>query len=689
MTMTSDHRIFHRVPLNRGVLRLKQASRLPFSDPAKAGPAQRFQFSIFKSPLSIVNCPLSIAFVSHKACIALILLILVSAPITVVHSQDVTLPKPVLPFQQDAPQQVNEEQLAIQLYQSQDYEKAATLFEKIYESKPSVYIYQYLLFSYVESKEFGKAERMVKKSMKAEGEAPKYLVDLGYIRYREGDNDRAKKYYEEALKKLTANQQQIFDLANAFITKGENEMAVQTYLKGRQLLNNTYPFGFELAGLYERMGNIRLALEEYLNLLEYNRAYLQTIQDRIQMLLSFDVNNEKNEIVRKVLLSRAQKYPDQTAYAEVLWWYSIQQRDFEIAFIQAKALDRRMKENGDKVIQLAGLAAANRQYDVAIDCHRYIIDKGSSFPYYDYSRRELLNTRYLKMVAEPAPLPGEVRDLAVALRQELSTQGEGPLNISLMRNLAHLDGFFLNSTDSAVALLNRAITMPGVQPSEQAQCKLELADIYLLTGEVWESTLLYQQVYQDYKNDVIGQEAKFRNTKLSFYIGEFMWAKAQADILKAATSKFIANDALALSLLIGENLDYDSNTVALGIYSRAELLDFRNEPMQALATLDSVKSLFGEHPIMQYVIYRKGMIRMNMGQFTLADSLFSQLTASYPDEVLADEALMQRAMINMNHLQNRPVAMECYQAILEKYPASIFVPEARQKFRMLRGDVIP
>ena len=595
---------------------------------------------------------------------------------------------PILPFQQNAPQPGDDEKIALEFYQNQQFDKASEIFERLYEQKPSAYYYQYLLYSLVETKEYGKAERLIKKCQKSEPDALRYSVDLGYVNFRSGNPDKSKKLFEDALKKLGPNQQQIFDLANAFVTRGENDYAIRTYIKGRQLMNNSYPFGFELASVYERMGDFKNATEEYLNLLEVNKAYMNTVQDRIQMTLSFDVNNEKNEILRKTLLSRAQKEPDKTCYTELLWWYSIQQKDFDLALLQAKALDRRLNENGDKVVQLASLAVANEKFDVAIDCYQYLVSKGPSCPNYDLSRRELANTRYLKTISEPAPPKKQLETLESEFTEELRESGNNPENIIIIKNLAHIKAFYLGKPQESIDILSNAIEMAGVPAAERAKCKIELADILLFTDDVWEATLLYQQAYQDFKFDVLGQEAKFKNAKLSFYIGEFKWAKAQVDILKAATSKFISNDAIALSLLISENFDPDSNTVALNTYARADLLDYRNEEDQALQALDSIPHMFGDHPILQHVLYKKALIKRKMGKYAEADSLFERLVKEYPEEILADDALMQSAILNEKQLNNPGMAMSHYQELLDKFPGSIYVPDARKKFRMLRGDKI-
>jgi tetratricopeptide (TPR) repeat protein len=628
-------------------------------------PGFRFPLSAFRFPIVGLLCAITV----------------------IVTAQDVKPVTPqLLPFQQDAPKPGDEEKLALQFYQNQDFEKASELFRQLYEQKPSPYYYQYLLFSLVEIKQYDKAEKLIKKCQKAEPEISRYTVDMGYVNFRAGNTEKATKYYDDALKKLGPNQQQVFELANAFLARGENEYAIRTYLKGRQLLNNSYPFSLELASVYERMGDFKNAMEEYLNLLDVKKDYLSTVQDRIQATLAFDVNNEKNEILRKVLLSRAQKNPDNTNYAELLWWYSIQQKDFELALIQAKALDRRFRENGEKLVSLAGIAVSNENWDVAIDCYQYLIAKGPTCTFYNLGKRELANTRYLKVISEPAPPKNQLEILEKEFIDELTYFGDDPENISVVKNLAHIKAFYLGKTDDAIELLNHAIGMAGVPDAERAKCKIELADILLFTDDVWEATLLYQQAYQDFKFDVLGQEAKFKNAKLSFYIGEFSWAKAQADILKAATSKFISNDAIALSLLISENYDPDSNQFALGMYARADLLDYRNEENAALLTLDSIPGMFGDHPILQHVLYKRAGIMRKQGRYTESDSLYLQLVKDYPDEIMADEALMQAAGLNEKQLNNREKAMSLYQELLDKYPGSIFVPDARKKFRMLRGD---
>jgi TolA-binding protein len=592
---------------------------------------------------------------------------------------------PVLPFQTNASDN-NDEQVAMQFYMDREFAKAADIYEKLYALKPSFSLYSYYFVCLVEIGDFNRAEKLVKSAQKNDKESLKFMVDLGYITYRKGEEEKAKKIYDETIRKLEPNQQQISDLANAFISRNENEYAEKVYLKGRQLLNNTYTFGFELAMIYERTGEFNKVLNEYFGLLEFNNTYLTSIEDRLQFDLANDPDNSKNEAFRKYVLEKTQKEPDKTYYSEMLWWYSIQQKDFDLALIQARSLDRRLKEDGGRVFQLAKMAVSNQEYESAIEAYKYVVSKGKEFPFYDESRTELLNTTFIQLVSHPNPSQKSLTDLEKEFEKEIALTDNHNQFVILTKDLAHLDAFFLGKNESAIEMLSKIVERNDIDLKLKSQAKLELADIYLFTDNVWEATLLYQQVYMDFKNDEIGEDAKFKNAKLSYYIGEFKWAQAQLDILKAATAKLIANDAMALSLLISEHFDADSNTIALGYFSHADLLEYRNKNEDALKTLDSISLAFKDHTIFPHMYMEKADILRKEGKFQEADTLLGTIVRTYPDDVLADQALYLRARMNEEDIKDKSKGMAFYEALMSKYPGSIYVPESRKRFRLLRGD---
>ena len=127
------------------------------------------------------------------------------------------------------------------------------------------------------------------------------------------------------------------------------DFAANTYLKGRKLQNKESSFAAELAMIYETRGNYQEMMDEYLNLLNFDANYLTYIQARLQAVLNTDKESKKSEVIKTALLRKSQKYPDNGTYANLLMWYSVQLKDFELAFNQAKSIDKRFKDNGEKV----------------------------------------------------------------------------------------------------------------------------------------------------------------------------------------------------------------------------------------------------------------------------------------------------------------------------------------------------
>lgn len=592
------------------------------------------------------------------------------------------------PFVPAAGQSVTDEQLGLQYFSNREFDKAAAVFEQIFEEKQSVYSYTYLLQSLLELNQLDKAEKIVRKQARKYPDDPRYIIDQGYVLIRENQSNKAYKIYDQAIKDLPADQRRVIELANAFQVRRENEYAIKTYLRGRQMLAPEYTFGYELAMIYEVQGNYEKMADEYLDLLTEQPEMQNQVQARLQNSLNNDPEGEKSEALRSVLLKKVQKSPDDVMLAEMMLWLSVQLKDFESAFVQARALDRRNNENGTRMFSLAQLCASNTDYATAAKAFTYVIEKSTDASLVVQARVELLKAEYeLLTNAYPVDHLALIR-LEEKYKKTLGEAGNNPFVYPLMQNLAHLEAFYLNDSGSAIALLEQLIGLTGNDPQFQAGCKLELGDIMLFTGDPWEATLLYSQVDKAFKNDPIGHEARFRNARLSFYIGEFNWALAQLDVLKAATSKLIANDAMALSLLISDNIEDDSSTVQLATYARADLLFYRNMPDSALSVLDSLMQAFPGHSITDDALMLKAEILSREGRFDDATAIYLRVDKDFGDGILGDDALYNLARLYDRQLNDKTKAMAAYQELLVKYPGSLFTVEARKRFRELRGDQV-
>jgi len=580
------------------------------------------------------------------------------------------------------------QKLAMQYYENREYEKALELFRDLYNQQPTHFSYTYYLYCLIALKDYTEAEKLIRSKLKNEPGAFRYEVDLGYLFLLMNKVDKANKQFEDIINKMAPGKAAVLEIANAFTSRQQFEYAIKTYLKGRELLRNTEPFHMELARTYELTGNYSGMIDAYLDMLEYDPSKLEFVQGRLQNTLSRDIDDKIGDALRAALLTRNQRNPDNRYYAEMLMWFSIQRQDFSFALIQARSLDMRFNEGGMMVFSIGNLSLANGEYSVAIDAFSYILNIGPMHPYYTESLTGSLRAKYLSVTnAYSNPYKN-----LVSLKQEyisaLDELGKNARTIYLMRDLAHLQAFYLDQLDEALDLLEFAVTIPGAPEKVKAEIKLELGDVYLFSGEVWEASLLYSQVEKVFKSEPIGHEAKFRNARLSYFIGEFDWAKAQLDVLKAATSKLIANDAMQLSLLIGDNLDPDSTYHGLSYFARADLLIYRGKDDLALITLDSIRMLGLYHPLDDNVLYRKAEISIRRQDYQAADSLLARIVSDYPYDILADNALFKRAELRAEAMNDTETAMQLYQQMMLNYPGSLFTTEARKRFRHLRGDFI-
>ncbi|MCX6294623.1 MAG: tetratricopeptide repeat protein [Bacteroidetes bacterium] len=580
-----------------------------------------------------------------------------------------------------------DEQLASQFYQNKEFDKALDYYEKLYNKKSPQIFYQPYLNCLLETKDFKKAEKIVKKQIKQNPDAPNFIVDLGTVYTRSEEPEKARSTWESAVKAIKMDDQ-VFAVANSFISIRQYDFAISTYLKGRKISQNNYPYSFELADVYNTKGDKIAMINEYLDVLELQDSYIQSVQNALQSSFGSDADQKQNELVKTELLRRISKNPDKTIYSELLIWMQIQLKDWEGAFVQAKALDKRKKEEGNRVMALALLFSQNEAYDVAIKAFNYVISKGPEVYYYTNARIELLNVYYQKVVTKGIYTPLDLTELEKNYISTIAELGKSASTVPLLKNLAHLQAFYLNKTDDAKALLEEAIQLPQLPAVTQAECKIELADILLMTGDIWEASLRYSQVEKAFKYDEIGQEAKFRVARISYYTGDFKWAQAQLDVLKGATAKLIANDALALSLLISDALAIDSNEAPLAIYARADLLAFQNKDDQAKITLDSINTLFQNHALADEILYKKAQIAIKHLQYNEAAAFYEELLKNYGDDILGDDAMFKLADLNENQFKNLDKAKELYQQLMEKYPDSLYVVEARKRFRKLRGDSI-
>jgi tetratricopeptide (TPR) repeat protein len=585
--------------------------------------------------------------------------------------------------------QTTDEQLAAQYFQQGDYVRATLYYERLYKRTPGSFYYEQYFKCLTGQKEYGSAEKLVKDQLKRYGNDPRYMVDLGGLYRMMGEDEKAEQQYDKAIKELPANASTVRQVANAFVRANETDRALRTYERGSRLVQDEVGFQSEMAELYAAKGDIPAMVRSYLDLLTVNEGYLQQVQSGLGRSIDLAARDARSDALRTELLRRIQREPDNVLLAELLIWMYTQQKDWTAALVQSKALDKRLQENGQRLLELGALAAGARDYSAAVRCYEYALELGRTKPAYADARMGLIQALDAQVAQQAEPPLEDLHRLEATYLQALEELGRTVRTVDLLQGLANLQAYYLGMRTQAITTLQEAIALPSLDPKRQAALKLLLGDVYVLGNDIWEASLLYSQVDLAYKHDMLGHDARLRNAKVSFYAGDLLWCQAQLDVLKASTSKLIANDAMELSLLIGDNIGADSNSAPLHSFARAQLLTFQHNYPQALLVLDSLDLAFPMHSIADEVLFERFRIAKLRREFPTAAGHLQKLLELYPLDILADNALYQLGILCEEHLQDPEKARGYFERLLFEQPGSIFVPDARERYRRLRGDTPP
>lgn len=581
--------------------------------------------------------------------------------------------------------QQTQEQLAAHYYDNGEFEQAAELYEALYKQTTNQYYYQRLYSTYLEMKQYKAALNLVEKRQKTHKRDLSLLVDEGYVYSIQQQSKKAEKCFDKAIESIGNNMQVVSSLAQSFMKIGRSDYAIQTYLTARVKTKSKALFFNELIGIYQQVGNYEAMTGEYFDLLDNQPSMLNSIQISMQRSLQEAPDDKLATGVRRALVSRIQEHPENKSYLEMMIWFSLQQKDFQFALTQAKAVDARFPDmNGDPVFRVAKIAQSNNDYDVAAESYRYLIAKGQDNPYYIESRVGELEAEFERMNQHFSIDRRQLESLRQKYLSAFEELGKNDVTIPLMRHYATLMAYHYNDVQAAADILYDALEIPRLKPSLRDAVKLELGDVLLFAGEIWDASLLYMQVEKANKDDVLGARAKFKNAKLSYYNHDFDWAKSQLNVLRASTSKLVANDAMELSLLISDNMEDDSTYGMLELFANADLLLFRNMLDSAWDGFDDISRRTLSHPLLDEVLMKKAQIRIKQARYAEADSLLQKLLDFYPYDLTADDALMMMAELNEDRLGHPEKARECYEKLLIDYPTSLYVEQARKRYNALK-----
>ena len=581
--------------------------------------------------------------------------------------------------------QQSNQQIAYQYYIDGEFEKAITHYQDLMSLRFSVAYYVPYYNSLIKLGRYKKAENLAKKFIRRYPKQLQYQLGVIIAQLKSGKVKRSETALNKLMNGFDGNSSQTISMANTFVRNELYQKALEVYIFSENI-NSKNNFGIQKAQIYAKIEEVELMLTEYLNEMERNPQKKQFVTSKVQRFLDNDgIKSDKNyKLVKKLLLQKVKDEKESSDFSEMLIWLFMQNHQFKMALIQAKALDKRSNLNGEGIYSLAESFLDKEYFELAVQAYDYIIVKGTEnhlFIDANINRLFALTRMFSKSKKDMSSLDKEYSQIVNFLGKNRNT-------VLLFSNYAHFKAFYLHDLSSAESLLQEAMSISGIDIYDLAECKMEYADVLLLQGNVWESMLYFAQIEKDFKEHPLGHEAKLRTAKISYYQGDFQWAQAQLEVLKASTSKLISNNAMELSLLITDNYNLDTTEIAMRTFAQADLLYYQQKYSDAILKYDSILIKFPGHSLSDEIYMRKSQIFLDNNRIQDALANYEQIELDWSYDILADDALYRRAKIYDEILNDYTLAMDLYEKILLEHNSSVFVAESRKRFRDLRGDNI-
>lgn len=574
-----------------------------------------------------------------------------------------------------------EDFLAKQYFADGDYEKAVVFFEKLVEQNPRRTDYtEGLVACYQQLERYSDAEGLLSKKIALGNVYPTFYIELGYNYALQDLEGKAKEQYDKAISIIDKNPNYGYGIGFRFQKYALLDYAIKAYSTAMEL-NPKLDYNFQMARIYGEQGDIDKMYRSYINLIIEEKSSMSNVLRNFDDFVTEDPENENNIKLKAILLEGAQKNPN-LRWNELLSWLFVQQRQYGSAFRQEKAIFKRM--DGRSVYRLKNLgdlALEDSDIEVAQSIFEYIVEN---------TNEEVTKLNAQLNLIDILLLNPEKKILDAVQKQyeELITiHGYKSKTLQLQIAYANFLTFKKDNPAPAIDILKKSLTLP-LNKRGTAFIKSALGDILVFDQKFNEALIYFSQIQKSLKNDVLGQNARFKVAQTSFYKGDFDWALTQLKVLRSSTSQLIANDAMQLSLLISDNSLEDSTQTALKKYARADLLAYQNKTNEAISELDGILQNHKGEKIEDEALLKQGELLESKKDYEAAKFNYQKIIEFYPTGILADDAYFALGELYRTRLNEPEKAKAQYEKIIYNYQDSYYFPQARKYFRKLRGDAI-
>ena len=578
-------------------------------------------------------------------------------------------------------------QLAESFMRAGQYDRAVTLLEDLYASRPDAYVfYDRLKQAYENLKQYPDALALVETQLAA-NRLPVHMAEKARLLYLAGREEDARRAWEEALTIRPGDVASYRMVYQSMYQVRLIDDAIAILERGRDEVGDEAGFHVDLASLYTMNGEYERAVREYVALLQQDANQLGYVRSRLTRLV-----DEPQAIVAALAVTEqaVRRQPTVRPVRELMAWLYLENGQFMDALNAFRALDRLGEKDGRALFGFAQQAGDAGAFEAASEAYSELL---SRYPTALIAPDALfglasMHEQWARRLGEDRAAAGDNQHFERALETYTQFQSRYPDHMyatEAQYRIAHIRWQVFGDRDAAEQVLDALIRSVPTHPVAD-EARLDIGLIAVERGELAKGRSIFANIVGTIDRSELVERARYQLALTHFYEGAVETALTVASAVNRNTSMDVANDAIELRVLLQENKGPDSLNTVLRGYGHALYLQRVGRDAEALQAVDSLLHTSGNHSIADDARFLRAALLRATGAYQAAWTAFAEVPLLHPTTPLGDRALFQAAEILSLDLENVDEALKYYTRLLTEYPGSVLAAEARTRIRVLRGD---
>ncbi|MCH7773093.1 MAG: tetratricopeptide repeat protein [Bacteroidetes bacterium] len=589
---------------------------------------------------------------------------------------------------------LNKFALAQSYENSGDLEKASKIYEELYQLEPQNNLYfESLNRTYVQLKNYAASVNLIEQEIAIKPNDINLYGLLGSTYYLMGNEEKAYQVWDEPFSFLEPNSVFYRVIAAYAVERRAFDKAIDLFRRGKEISTDKIIFSYDLARLYSLTMQYENAAEEYCTILSNDPLQLQNVQTKILANV-----NKPGALIVTIPVVEQYLDEDNLSFSFLLARLYIENKDFDKAFEMYVNIDEKQSQKGIELYRYAVFLFREGEYEISKNVYQSIIKLYPGSPLipsvklgYAKSLEAILMEDYSDQIPLWKPYfafkpyeAEQVEEVIDAFNEVAALYNNSEASYEALLRIGMIKFYLQNKRDEAKQYFNKIINKAIISAST-ADAYSELGEIDLINGNLAEAEKNYSKitVLAGINQHKINN-AKYKLARVKFYNGDVEAAqKLLADILKNLKDDN-ANDALSLSLLLNTS---KNDSVNIMLFAEAEFLADQKKFSKAAKKYE----LIAENP-QAFILHSIASIRLAEMELALNNyprsiGLFERVVEEGEKNIYADKALYLLAQIFQYGIGDNAKAIEMYEMLLAKFPASIYIDKARNEIRKLREKI--